>query len=528
MKIRSLRLKGYKRFHGLEIQLGEKPSRFIALVGPNGCGKSSILDGLLYLQRNYVEIGNTGQMGTDYHSLGDPITDVEKNIEVTFTNGNYREIHSQKEVKGKQSTIFSFRSPYRHNSNVRISKTEATDEIEKNSYGASTTVALDEKMENNYRRLLAKFNRHRDKNDLKPSEAREDIIKELNDAIENCLDLNISSLGDVESNRGTLFFTKTDQSTEFEYNLLSAGEKEVVDLLLDLYVRKDEYDDTVFLIDEPELHINTLVQRNLLIEINKLVGDNCQLWFATHSIGFLRALQDDIKDCQIIYFEPGVDFAVSEKILKPVPKSRAQWQKIFETALDDLTGLVAPRHLVYCEGKAESIDGNEKGLDAIIYNNIFGQAENETLFVSSGGGTQPEQRMKITLTILKKALPDLAILILSDRDEKSEEQRIEYLREENYRRVLKRREIENYLYDEAVLKKYTDKNGFQFNQQEYEDEFQDIVNQDVKSKTGIIKSLCSVTTSINAEKFKVELSNFITPDMDIFKELRNCIFQAPT
>ncbi len=49
MLITKLRLKnGYKRFHDLTIDLGETPARIVALVGPNGCGKSSVLDGLLY------------------------------------------------------------------------------------------------------------------------------------------------------------------------------------------------------------------------------------------------------------------------------------------------------------------------------------------------------------------------------------------------------------------------------------------------------------------------------------------------
>ena len=100
----------------------------------------------------------------------------------------------------------------------------------------------------------------------------------------------------------------------FEFNVLSAGEKEAVDILLDLYLRKDDYDDTIFLIDEPELHINTAIQRKLLLEINRLVGADCQIWIATHSIGFLRALQEDLKDqCQVIRFKTGEKFA-SESI----------------------------------------------------------------------------------------------------------------------------------------------------------------------------------------------------------------------
>ena len=47
--------------------------------------------------------------------------------------------------------------------------------------------------------------------------------------------------------------------------------------LLDLYLRKDEYTDSIYIVDEPELHLNTAIQRKLLIEINKMVPVNCQI-----------------------------------------------------------------------------------------------------------------------------------------------------------------------------------------------------------------------------------------------------------
>ena len=48
MKIKKLHLKKYKRFSDLTIDLGETPKRIIALVGPNGCGKSSVFDAMLF------------------------------------------------------------------------------------------------------------------------------------------------------------------------------------------------------------------------------------------------------------------------------------------------------------------------------------------------------------------------------------------------------------------------------------------------------------------------------------------------
>ncbi len=65
------------------------------------------------------------------------------------------------------------------------------------------------------------------------------IIGELNRSIQNCLGVKIVEIGDFESDRGTLYFSKVDHPQPFEFNVLSSGEKEVIDILFDLYLRKD-------------------------------------------------------------------------------------------------------------------------------------------------------------------------------------------------------------------------------------------------------------------------------------------------
>ena len=224
-------------------------------------------------------------------------------------------------------------------------------------------------------------------------------------------------LGAVEDRRGTLYFARSDQKKPFEFDLLSSGEKEVVDLLLDLYLRQDVYNDTVFLIDEPELHVSTSIQRKLLPEVDRLVGADCQIWLATHSIGLLRALQDDlVADCQVIDFGKASDLGSATCRLEPMRKTRANWKAVFKTALDNLAGLICPKRLVYCEGKAESPAGEEKGLDANVYNTVFGETHSETLFVSSGGNTEPAQASELGISILSKIFADVEILVLVDRD----------------------------------------------------------------------------------------------------------------
>ncbi len=533
MRIRKIQLKnGYKRFHDLTIDLGSDPKRIIALVGPNGCGKSSVLDGLLFHNAAYHQIGNKGGKDHNYHSMTQTPNFNYQNIVIELDKGSFGELKQQRQKVGTENTLFSFRSPYRYNSNLKVNESRATTEIRLNNYGASASSDLDDKMEENYRRLKIKYDRYLNSQDCTPSQAKAKIIGDLNTSLNNCLDLIITSIGNIEAGEGTLYFKKNDHPKDFEFNVLSSGEKEVVDLLLDLYLRQDEYNDTIFLIDEPELHINTSIQKKLLLEINKLVGKDCQIWLATHSIGFLRALQEDLKDeCQIIQFQKGINWASTQQTLIPIKKSLSKWKEIFETALDDLTGLVSPKRIVYCEGKDRpGANGIEKGFDAKVFNNIYGEKYHDTLFISSGGNTELDQRSEIAIAILTKVFSEIEILVLKDRDVSSgklndEKDRQLYLQNNlQHFRIMKRWEIENYLYDKEVLVAYCSKNGLVFNETEYDKFVTNITDQNLKDETGRIKNYCGITTSINPETFKLTLSQYVTEDMAVYKELEQCIF----
>ena len=314
--------------------------------------------------------------------------------------------------------------------------------------------------------------------------------------------------------------------------MLSAGEKEVVDILVDLYIRKDDYSNSVFLLDEPELHINTAIQRKLLVEINKMIGEDCQIWIATHSIGFLRALQDELKeDSAIIKFDEDNQWAKEKYILTPMTKTRENWLALFSTALDDITALLAPKRIIYCEGRDKpAADGSEKGFDAKVYNTIFGNELPDTLFVSSGGNTELDQRSSIAMAIIGKALPQTKILVLKDCDAGSgksfsEKDRQEYLRLNlKNHRMLNRFEIENYLFDKEVLQSYCRQKSKTFNESKYDTLGLDVIDGDIKAYCSDIKNICGIVGNVSQEKFKLELALCVVPEMEIYSELKRAVF----
>ena len=227
-------------------------------------------------------------------------------------------------------------------------------------------------------------------------------------------DLMLNSLGNPLSDRSFTFDKGT--SSNFLYKNLSGGEKSAFDLLLDIFIKKVEYDDTVFCIDEPEAHMNPKLQGDLLEELFRLMNDKSQLWIATHAIGMMRkALQlyeeygekvvfldfDDNRDNR--------DFDSQEVvIIEPENPDREFWERTHEVALDDLAALVVPDQIVICEGQH-----GDKGFDAECYNQIFSEEFSNTKFISGGG----KRDLRNYISVIDAVAKGVTVFGLRDRDQ---------------------------------------------------------------------------------------------------------------
>lgn len=93
-----------------------------------------------------------------------------------------------------------------------------------------------------------------------------------------------------------------------------------------------------------------------------------------------------------------------------------------------------------------------------------------------------------------------------------------------YHRVLRRWEIENYLFDKEVLKKYCDQNNLQFSEQDYNAFVTNICDQNLKDESNRMRNYCNIVGSVNSEAFKLNLAKVIDASMEVYKELERVIF----
>ena len=243
--------------------------------------------------------------------------------------------------------------------------------------------------------------------------------------------------------------------SDFHYKNLSGGEKAAFDILLDVFVKRDEAADAVFCIDEPELHVATDLQGPLIASILELLPESTQLWIATHSIGIVREAyrmqQDRPGEVAFLDFS-GRDFDGPVTIAPSAP-NRVFWQNTYRVALDDLSSLVAPQRVFICEG---SKDKHVKAFDARCYNQLFADESPETLFISQGGAGEVI-RSEHLVAILKSIASGIDVQKLIDRDDMTDGERAQKIAQGI--RVLSRREIEEYLYDPEVLRTFLDTAG---------------------------------------------------------------------
>ncbi len=543
MRLKAISIHDFKRFSDLTISDIPESAKLVVLTGPNGCGKTSVFEAMNYWVK-FSALRTKFYLNYDkeYYKRFD---DSQKDNEATTYNKIqpvFHEITENNTIRPELITkAFYIRSAYRHEADFTTNGLSRIGSALDDEKRMSTLITPEARVSDNYQRMVGKsidilFN-SKDQRNRTAEEITTEIIGVARDAMRSIFeDLVLEGPGNPLDG-GTFRFTKGD-TFGFHYKNLSGGEKAAFDLLLDFVIKRQAFDDTIYCIDEPELHMHTRLQAKLLEQIFTLIPDDCQLWLATHSIGMARkAVELYQKNPQQVVFIDFHDQDFDKPVtLTPVEPNRIFWKKMFETALGDLAELTVPQYVVFCEGKRLEEGQRKPGFDSAVYRTIFSSRFPNVEFISLGGTSEIDQDAKKLTLFLNQLAPSVKTWNIFDRDDRHEEE-IPQLQEVGTQ-VLLRRDLESYLWDDEILKALCV-------QQEQPDKFEELkrakdcllaelpsknrLPDDIKAISGQLYNKCKNTLQLTqcgdkAETFAIHtLAPLITPDTSVYQELESIV-----
>lgn len=561
MKIKSIKLTNFKRFTKLNIKEIPETAKLVVMIGPNGCGKSSVFDALkLYFYSSYVRDdltlpdyyyqnvdyyikSNQSRYGLSYHkhshqSLSQRMDSYEFAVAYSLPPGsdNYaldvefhrEEVFQRPYVLDKSVHV---RTAYRNSPAALphiINRIHPREER-----GLFSLIENDEVFASNYWKLVLQWLERSSEigeHEENLANIQSETLDKLRDAISRLFtdpQLVLKNLGNPLD--GDLFQFDKGTSERFSFQNLASGEKAAIDLLLDVIVTKAEYDETIICIDEPEAHIHTKLQGQLLAELYNIVSDKSQLWIATHSIGMVRKAQDLWRENpdSVVFLDFGredLDFDGEATIIPDDPNPDL-WERIYDIALGDLAELVASEQYIFCEGE---------GFDETCYRRIFASRYPETRFISVGGSSTVKNVVKALRGEFVKGAKVIGVV---DRNGTTKEG-IRRNAEKGIQ-TLEWGEIEDYLLHNEVLTQLCESQGQSDKVQEFlgvKDEAVEEVNNNnrIKDKQkSIFQRIQQQAEEIlglsysgdTVDSFKSDiLAPLIKPDMTVYKQLHKDIF----
>ncbi len=366
MFISKLELKNFKRFTELTIDLSDAntPPKLVLMIGANGSGKSCIFDAfertaqpkpvIQHEQPYHRKINNIPAISKIYFTNHQTLIMDDQHLGDKEIAQVLQEDDQNRWVADKPS-LFYGRSAVR--TVPRLTGTSIGGKqnvITQNSDRPRLYIDIDQRFENDIDILAEQIvTEIFIEGKFEADELRKRYIEPINEALQRIFKTDTTTslsllliMPPLLGKPVEIRFRKGQ--SEIQYDLLSSGEKEIINILLNLFVRRQHFQDTVYFIDELDVHLNTSLQYDLLKEITEhWIPDNCQLWTASHSLGFIQYAKESTQ-AVILDFDQ-FDFDQPQTIT-PQPKETLE---IYEIAVptEILSTLFKDRQLIFCENK---------------------------------------------------------------------------------------------------------------------------------------------------------------------------------
>jgi AAA15 family ATPase/GTPase len=378
MRIQKLQLQNFKRFTDLTIVL-DKPYKLVLLIGANGSGKSSIFDAFAAISS--LKKGQ-GFVDASYHRKN-----INNHFKIAIDTENstfsFQSDQGLIDIPIPNTAFYGRTSLRQVPKLVRTSLGKTNFDFVQDSDRPKQFIDRDTRFENDVENITAQILQAVFNTNTNTKDIRDTFITSINESFERIfgndttITLRLKQFTPpLEGNVASILFEKGD--SEIHYNLLSAGEKEIFNILVNLLSRRTIFNDTVYFFDEIDLHLNTKLQFNLMKEIiEHWMPENCQFWTASHSLGFIEYANQSA-DAAVIDLDE-LNFDIPQTLL-PTPKNTLD---LYEIAVPKwlLATIFSDKQIVFCENQNDEYF-NLLGLE----NKIFvGVANNNAVFARIKG-----------------------------------------------------------------------------------------------------------------------------------------------
>jgi Fe-S cluster assembly ATPase SufC len=266
-----------------------------------------------------------------------------------------------------------------------------------------------------------------DENDLKyPDGYAADVYKPLKNLIESLLPQMRFTGIDLRNRDNVRCLLQVEGVSELiDIDDLSSGEKEVIALLMPLIEREinavlrrmekgkapepEAVPDTVMVIDEPDLHIHSLLQKRMVDYMRKRAHeDNVQFIIATHSPVIINEANSEEL---FVLIERSI--AGNDNQLRKVLSSQEKLD-LYKNVCGDVAILTLGRPIVFIEGKGPE-ETRKAPSDQRILELLWDGAKDFT-FIPIGGREEVEKTTIIMNQIITERLVGFPVFAIVDTD----------------------------------------------------------------------------------------------------------------
>jgi predicted ATPase len=428
-------------------------SDIVVIAGPNGVGKSRLIEGLLQKFQNPKALPSTrlvvqatnaaetaawGKSQLDTTISQDAVlltSTLQKNRSRRQWNSSVIHFESDRSIQQIQPYQFSWEANDPWIENIGWSQT----------FGG-TFGGLKARFQDTLHSLFRKVHSHETEIARQAIELQKkgiasmplnfgDPLRAFKDAF--ALLVAPKTLRDPDPKQQQLYY-EYDGKT-FPLSSLSSGEREVVNIVFDFILRTSS--DCIIFFDEPELHLHPELSYKLLQALRSNGARN-QFIFCTHSPDIITASLDQT----VVFLAPPSSIAdgghKNQAVLVREDDSTNEALKLLGQSI----GVVAlGRRLVLIEGTTSSLDKQTYGL---LNKSRFPGL----VLVPTGGKDLIRSFSQISKGVLDRAIWGVDFFMLCDRDSADRDE-IERLEKESCGklRFLKRYHLENYFLDSSVI-----------------------------------------------------------------------------